>query len=206
MQNIIHEWNLLSEKIRGKYNIEIQIAESGAQKLLFSLNTPIEKKWFIETTKINFSESDENIFFEPDGDCAFLIENRHNPDLKNGFDIERISPPKESDRINFKKLEEDEKNFKPDDHEFFQVLKKNFSDQKIVIANKPATWKEFFTSNGYEVTVESLNDINGRFAKSKISFLTIQEKIKFWNSTLRKRYKFSDSKVNLYIFTKREKP
>lgn len=63
MQNIIHEWNLLSEKIRGKYNIEIQIAESGAQKLLFSLNTPIEKKWFIETTKINFSESDENIFF-----------------------------------------------------------------------------------------------------------------------------------------------
>lgn len=107
-----------------------------------------------------------------------------------------------------------------DSKEFFEFEEKSVSGNKSRLPSTPKnfintesapgecsdTWKDFFKSNGYEVTVESLNDVNGRFTKNKIIFLTIQEKRKFWNSMIRKRYKFSDSEPNSYIFTDREKP
>lgn len=83
---------------------------------------------------------------------------------------------------------------------------KNFTNTESAPDKCGDTWKDFFKSNGYEVTIESHNDINGKFVKNKITFLNIQEKRTFWNSTLRKRYKFSDSEQNSYIFTDRQKP
>ncbi len=206
---MIDVWRGITSQILKKYDIDIQVEETVGPYIKFQLGSHNEMMWFARTIKENFFTIDKRVPVESLEGYTFKIETKYYPDeINGGFNIELIEPPKESDRLNFNKIE-----IKPqkEEDQFFSKVKYNLSnsilppstmfinpkppgfgeheapsvakveeifDVEIDNGDEPLTWENFFKKKGYCVSVRTKKDTNGKFFFHDLFFLSKLEKIK----------------------------
>lgn len=217
METSKQAWQVIVARIMKQHKIFIEVEETIGPYIKFVLETPIEKTWFMQTIKRNFSRMEIFVPIERVESDYFIINEKFNPNHVDSFDIYEVTPPKVSDRINFNNIKiqnQTDPGIKPSNNSPADILPPatmfvnprpdGFGDTKVSVTKEKevidlevnekvvpiSTWKEFFKKLNFKVYLRRKFDVEKKFIRWEIYFSDIKERRAFEQTKYFNRYKF----------------
>lgn len=218
MEANVNDWKLIAVRVMSQHRIHIEVVKILGPYIKFQLETPIERNWFMQIVKRNFFKIMESVPIENIEPLSFVINEKYNPNHIENFDIYEVTPPKMSDRINFKNIEiknQTDSGIKlsnnppadilPPTAMFVNPRPDGFGDTKVSVTKEKefidlevnekvapiSTWKEFFKKLNFKVYLRRKFDVEKKFIRWEIYFSDIKERRAFEQTKYFNRYKFS---------------